>query len=182
MDEDVRAKMDDIRSGDRAVQGRAFEALLAAAEGPVDWAYEAWDDLVAGLTHKDNRLRAIASQLLCNLAKSDPEGRILDDFDALLNVTRDEKFVTARHCLLALWKVGLAGDPQRRMVVDRLAGRFADCASEKNATLIRFDIVQGLRKLHDQSGDASIRETALALIATETDPKYRKKYAGVWKP
>jgi hypothetical protein len=181
MDEDVRANMADIRSGDRAVQGRAFEALLAATDGPVDWAYEAWDDLVAGLTHKDNRLRAIASQLLCNLAKSDPEGRMLDDFDALLDVTRDEKFVTARHCLLSLWKVGLAGDPQRRMVVDGLARRFADCAPEKNATLIRFDIAQGLRKLHDESGDASIRETALALIAAEADLKYRKKYAGVWK-
>jgi hypothetical protein len=30
-------------------------------------------------------------------------------------------------------------------------------------------------------GDGTIREKALALIDTEADPKYRKKYTGVWK-
>lgn len=181
MDEALKARMADIRSGDRAVQGRAFEALLAATDAPVDWAYEVWDDLLAALTHKDNHLRAIAAQLLANLAKSDPEGRMLEDFDALLAVTRDERFVTARHALLSLWKVGLAGDAQRRRLLDGLAARFGDCAPEKNSTLIRFDIAQGLRKLYDHAPDESIRRTALGLIATETDPKYRKKYEGAWK-
>ncbi|WP_435021768.1 hypothetical protein TA3x_002549 [Tundrisphaera sp. TA3] len=177
----VATRMAEIRSGDRIVQGEAYQSLLAESEGPVDWAYEVWDDLLGALSHKDNRLRSIAAQLLCNLAMSDPEGRILRDLDALIGVTRDPKFVTARHCLLALWKVGLAGDAQAEAVVAAMAGRFADCVAEKNATLIRFDIVQGLRKLHDRRPDGAIRSKALELIESEPDGKYRKKYAGVWK-
>jgi hypothetical protein len=184
MDEATRAWLEGIASRDAEAQGAAYRALLEATERPVDWAYEAWGPLLAALGHKDNRTRSIASQVLCNLAaRSDPEGRILRDFDALVEVTRDEKFVTARHCLLALWKVGGAGPRQRAMVVERLARRFADCAAEKNATLIRHDIVQGLRRLHDlePGGDAALRDRVLTLIETEPDPKYRKKYAAAWR-
>lgn len=181
MDAAVRARMADIHSADRTVQGDAFGALMEATARPVDWAYEAWDDLRDALSHKDNHVRAIAAQLLCNLAGSDPEARILKDFDALLTVTRDERFVTARHCLLALWRIGTAGEAQKERVVAGLAGRFDDCAPEKNCTLIRFDIIQGLRKLYDQVKDEAIRAKALELIETEPDLKYRKKYAGVWK-
>jgi hypothetical protein len=148
---------------------------------PVDWAYEVWDELLADLRHANGHQRAIAAQLLSNLAKSDPENRMLKDFDALLAVTRDEKFVTARHCLQSLWKVGAAGKQQQKLVVDRLASRYSDCAQEKNCTLIRYDIIQGLRNLYDQVKDETIREKALQLIETEEDSKYRKKYATVWK-
>ena len=96
MDEAIRAHMANIRSDDRAVQGKAFTSLMEATEGPVDWAYEVWDDLLKALKHRDNHLRAIAAQVLCNLAKSDPAARMLDDFHALLAVTRDDRFVTAR--------------------------------------------------------------------------------------
>ena len=171
MDEAVRTRIADIHAGDRAVQGQAFSSLMEATDRPVDWAYEVWDDLLETLTHRDNHQRAIAAQLLCNLAKSDPEGRILDDFDALLAVTRDERFVTARHCLLALWKIGTAGKKQQRRLVDGFASRFEDCAAEKNCTLIRFDIIEGLGKLYDQVKDETIREKALELIATEADLK-----------
>jgi hypothetical protein len=181
MDDSIRKQIAGIRSGDRTTQGNAFSALMEVTEKPIDWAYEVWDDLLKALTDEDNRLRSIAAQLLCNLAKSDPDGRMLKDFAAVLAVTRDEKFVTARHCLLALWKVGLVSEKQRRLVVRGLAARFADCAVEKNATLIRFDIVRGLRKLYDEVKDDAIRARALELIETESDLKYRKKYAGEWK-
>lgn len=81
----------------------------------------------------------------------------------------------------AIWKVGAAGNRQQKMVVDRLAGRFSDCVAEKNCTLIRYDIIQGLRNLHDEVQDEKVREMALELIESEEDLKYRKKYAGVWK-
>jgi hypothetical protein len=68
----------------------------------VDWAYDIWDVLKNDLTHSDNHHRAIAAQLLCNLAKSDPEARMLGDFSALMEVTKDKRFVTARHCLWEL--------------------------------------------------------------------------------
>jgi hypothetical protein len=132
--------------------------------------------------HKDNHLRAIAAQLLANLAAySDPEKRIMNDFEALLNCTRDERFVTARHTLQSIWKTGIAGQEQRQLVVEGLARRFADCAAEKNCTLIRYDIAQGLRNLYNVTQGEAIREHALGLIETEPDLKYRKKYAAVWK-
>jgi hypothetical protein len=77
--------------------------------------------MVETLRHKDNRRRAIAAQILCNLAKSDPKQRMLKDFDALLTVTKDERFVTARHCMQSLWKVGVAGKDQQQKLVDGLA-------------------------------------------------------------
>ena len=181
MDETTRANLDALRSPDREVQNAAFLHVLAETEKPVDWAYEAWDGLLADLRHKDNHVRAIAAQVLCNLAKSDPQKRMLKDFPALLAVTRDERFVTARHCLQALWKVGLAGEAQRGMLVAGLAGRFEECTTEKNWALIRYDILQGLRNLYDEVKDEKIRVKALALIETEADLKYRRKYAGLWR-
>jgi hypothetical protein len=181
MNKSIRTNLDNLWSEDRDLQNQAFTYILKATDKPVDWAYEAWDEVVANLHHKDNHNRAIAAQVLCNLAKSDPKGRILKDFDALLAVTRDERFVTARHCMQALWKVGAAGKKQQKRLVDGLAGRFAECATEKNCTLIRYDISQSLRNLYDAVKDEAVREKSLALIETEPDLKYRKKYAGVWR-
>jgi hypothetical protein len=181
MSKAVRASLDDLRSDDRARQNKAFTDVLRATEKPVDWAYEVWDEMVSALRHADNHVRAISAQVLCNLAKSDPKGRMLKDFDALLAVTKDERFVTARHCLQSLWKVGAAGKRQQKKVVDGLARRFEECIAEKNGTLIRYDILQGLRRLYDHTHDESIRVMALRLVETEADLKYRKKYAGVWR-
>jgi hypothetical protein len=168
-------------ANDRDAQNEAYYAVIEASDKPVTWAYELWDELLENLTHKDNHNRAIAAQVLCNLAKSDPEKRILRDFDALLNVTRDERFVTARHCLQALWKVGLAGKEQQEKYLDGLSFRFAECISEKNCTLIRADIQESLRNVYDVSKDESVKEKALALIESEEDAKYKKKYAAIWK-
>jgi hypothetical protein len=181
MDKITRTNLDNLRSQDRVLQNEAFTQILAATGKPVDWAYEAWDELLAGLSDKDNHVRAIAAQVLCNLAKSDPQKRMLQDLPALLAVTKDERFVTARHCMQALWKVGLAGEAQRERLVSGLAGRFAECIAEKNCTLIRYDILQSLRNVYDEVRDEKIRGKALALIETEADLKYRRKYAGLWK-
>ncbi len=109
MDKITRTNLDTLRSEDKELQNKAFCSVLEATDKPVDWAYDVWDEMVATLSHKDNHQRAIAAQVLCNLAKSDPENRMLRDFDALLAVTKDERFVTARHCLQSIWKVGAAG-------------------------------------------------------------------------
>ena len=62
-----------------------------------------------------------------------------------------------------------------------LAARFSECASEKNCTLIRYDIIVNLRQIYDVVKDETVKAKALELIETEADLKYRKKYAGVWK-
>jgi hypothetical protein len=177
----LQQNLEKLHGHDRQIQSQAFDALIQATEQPVDWAYEAWDALVADLRHPDNLIRAVAAQVLCNLAKSDPEKRILKDFPALLAVTKDERFVTARHCMQALWKVGIAGEAQKEILVAGLAGRFANCAAEKNCTLIRYDLLQSLRNVYDVVKDEKIRQKALELIETEPDLKYRKKYATLWK-
>lgn len=181
MDKALRTLLDNIRSEDGQLQNKAYSTLMEKTEKPADWAYEAWDELVEGLTHKDNHVRAIAAQLLANLAKSDPKGRMFKDFDKLLNVTRDERFVTARHCLQSIWKVGLAGRKQSQLVMKGLEKRFHECVTEKNCTLIRYDIIVDLRNLYDATTSSEIKEKALELIELESDLKYKKKYASVWK-
>jgi hypothetical protein len=171
--------LDNLRSPDPDQQNYAFQSLLKATDSPVDWAYEVWDDLLRTLADGDNRQRSIAAQVLSNLAKSDSQQRMLKDLSALLKVTKDERFVTARHCLQSLWKVGLAGEPQRKALLKGLAARFNECKVEKNCTLIRYDILVVLRRVFDLVNDEEIRLTAERLMATEKDLKYRKKYATV---
>jgi hypothetical protein len=181
MNDHLRKQMDNLWSADRDQQYASFIFIQETTEKPVDWAYDVWDEVVQALHHKDNHNRAIAAQILCNLAKSDPDQRILSDFNVLFAVTKDERFVTARHCLLTLWKVGCTGPEQKQMLVTSLAGRFNECASEKNCTLIRYDIIQSLKQLYDAIKDETVKEKALALIETENDLNYRKKFTGVWK-
>ncbi len=181
MDKIIGINLDNLWSQDRELQNKAFLYILKATDKPVNWAYEVWDRLVAGLSHKDNHVRAIAAQVLCNLAKSDPNNRMLKDFKALLAVTKDARFVTARHCMQSLWKVGVAGIKQQKILVDGLEGRFKECITEKNCTLIRYDILQSLRNLYDAVKDEKIKGKALELIETEDDLKYRKKYASLWR-
>lgn len=181
MDKIIRQKLADIHSGDRDLQGQAFLHLLNLTDQTVDWAYEAWDGLVTDLGHEDNHIRAIAAQLLCNLAKSDQQNRMERTLPALLSLTKDARFVTARHCMQSLWKVGAAGGKQRSKLVAGLEQRFKECSAEKNCTLIRYDIIQSLRNVYAAVKDEGLKEKALKLIETEPDLKYRKKYAGLWR-
>ena len=180
MDNETRKHLDHLRSEDRQLQNEAFSYILEQTETPVEWTYEVWDQLLEGLRHKDNHVRAISAQILANLAKSDPENRMQNDFPALMAVTKDEKFVTARHTLQSIWKVGIVPN-MRKTVVEALANWFKDCITEKNWTLIRYDIIQDLRNLYDVVKDETIKEKALALIETEEDAKYKKKYVSVWR-
>ena len=146
MHKSIRSSIDDLRSEDRELQNKAFFHILKLTEKPVEWTYEVWDKMLEGLSHKDNHVRAISAQ-------SDPNGRMLKDFDKLLAVTKDERFVTARHCMQSLWKIGVVGIKQQTLLVDSLAGRFEECIIEKNGTLIRYDILQSLRNVYDAVKD-----------------------------
>lgn len=181
MESRIPANFRDLWSSNRELQNQAYGDVLEATNTPVDWAYVVWDEVLANLSHKDNHNRSIAAQLLSNLAKSDPEDRLLTDFGALFAVTKDERFVTARHCLQSLWKIGAAGPKHQALLVDALENHFRECIAEKNGTLIRYDIIEVMRKLYDQVRDESLKAKALAWIETEEDLKYRKKYAGLWK-
>ena len=181
MDKTIQTQLHNLWTDDRDLQNKAYYYILEATDKPVDWAYEVWDELLANLSHTDNHNRAIAAQVLSNLAKSDPKNRILKGFEKLLTVTKDERFVTARHCLQSLWKVGVAGKKQQKVYTDGLERRFKECITEKNCTLIRYDILQSMRNVYDAVKDQKVKEKALELIETEEDLKYRKKYVSLWR-
>jgi hypothetical protein len=176
----VPSNFADLWCDDRVRQGEAFQQVLELTSQPVDWSYDVWDDVLEQLTNKNNRNRSIAAQVLCNFAKSDPSQRMRRDFPALFDVVTDERFVTARHALQAIWKVGCVGKTHQDMLVTALENRFSDCITHKNCTLIRYDIIECLRRLFDAVRDEEIRTRAKALIELESDPKYKKKYSTLW--
>jgi len=181
MDPTTRKHFANLHSKDAESRAASYMHLLALTEQPVDWAYEVWDELLGLLREGDNHQRSIAAQLLSGLARSDPQQRMLKDLEQLMAVTKDERFVTARHSLQSLWRVGTASKALRKEVVNRLSQRFRECATEKNGTLVRYDILEVFRKMYDVAPDEPLKQLALTLIDTEEDPKYRKKYSGLWK-
>lgn len=176
----VPSSFADLWCDDRALQGAAFHHVLELTSQQVDWVYDVWDEVLERLADKNNRNRSIAAQVLCNLAKSDRSQRMLRDFPALFNVVTDERFVTARHALQAMWKVGCVGKSNQDLLIAALENRFSDCVTHKNCTLIRYDIIECLRKLFDVVRTEEIRTRAEALIELESDPKYKKKYMTLW--
>lgn len=176
----VPANFADLWCDDRMRQGTTFQEVLELTSQPVDWSYDVWDEVLKQLTNKNNRNRSIAAQVLRNLAKSDPSQRLLRDFPALFGVVTDEQFVTARHALQAMWKVGCVGQQQQDMLVAALEKRFSDCVTHKNCTLIRYDVIDCLRNLFDAVQGGAVRTRAKALIDLENDPKYKKKYQTLW--
>ncbi|MFJ7935410.1 hypothetical protein [Sporosarcina sp. NPDC096371] len=181
MDKQIQSYFIDLQSEDKNLQYEAFNQIIAATKVEVDWTYDVWDQLKKALTDPNNHQRSRAAQFLCHLAISDPEKRILDDYRAIWQVTYDKKFVTARHTLQTIWRIGLAGEEQKEIIVSSLANRFINGTDEKNYALIRYDILQGLRNLYDEIKDEKIKQIALDLIEKEEDPKYKKKYSTVWK-
>lgn len=181
MDQVTKLHLDNLHSKDANLRYASFQYIINLTKQPVDWAYEVWDDMLDMTKTGDNHQRTIAVQLLSSLAKSDPKQQMLKDFEKLLAVTKDEKFVTARHSLQCLWKVGIVNKEFQKKVVDGLSKRFKECIKEKNCTLIRYDISEVFRKIYDQVHDEKIKDISLALIKTEEDQKYRKKYVGLWK-
>jgi len=174
MDNQIKLAFEKSKLGDKDERYEAYQNILYATEQQVDWAYEVWNQLLEDLSHKDNHQRSRAAQYLANLAKSDPEMRIMKDFPKLWEVTKDEKFVTARHSLQSIWKVGIAGTAQKEMVMEFMVERFKNCTVEKNFTLIRNDIIQNMKNLYDHFNDEVIKQTALELIDTVDDKKYKK--------
>lgn len=181
MKESISQLIRNLYSKDKKLQGASYRKLMQLTEQPVDFAEEIWEDLLDLLKNGNNTSRSIAAQILCNLAKSDKQNRLDNDLDKLFEATKDEKFVTARHSLLALSNVGIVNEDLSQKTVDGLSKRFAECIDEKNCTLIRYDITRVLRKIFDHTLDDQVFKTSVSLIETETDEKYRKKYLTVWK-
>jgi hypothetical protein len=177
----IERLLETLDSDERDPRFKAFAQLMQITNKSVPWAYDAWDRLLNLAQHGDNHQRAIGVQLLANLAKSDRQGRILKDINKLMKVSKDPMFVTARHSLLCLWKIGVKDAEHQKVVVAKLSKRYKECVAEKNCTLIRYDVQTVLRKVYDSHKDVKVRSEALKLVELEKDLKYKKKYRTVWK-
>ncbi|MET0462495.1 MAG: hypothetical protein ABW007_05060 [Chitinophagaceae bacterium] len=180
MDALTKKHLVNLHNTDANSRYESFQYLIKETQERVDWAYEVWNDLLKMLKDGDNHQRSIAAQLLSNLAKSDPEGRMKTDLDQLMEATKDEKFVTARHTLQSLWKPALVSPEMRDLVLTKLSERFRLSQNEKNHTLIRFDITEVLRKIYNSQRNEEVRKLSMELIGSEPDLKYQKKYMSVW--
>ena len=176
MHRDVRKHIDDLSSTDDAIRLNALQTLLKLTETPVDWVYEVWEILLEKLDSENSYQRSIGIMLLCNLAKSDMEGRMKSALDRLLLYTRDEKFITSRQCLQNIWKIAAANKSNRAKVLKHLEERFLECENEKHYNLLRQDIVQSILALQKQEKEDALLTEAKTLITAETNLKYRKQY------
>lgn len=132
MDQKIQDLFELSKNGTKEERYNALIELNSTLEQPVDWAYDVWDDLIELLSDKDGHQRSRAAQYLSRFAAySDPEDRILKDFDALWQVTFDEKFVTARHTIQTLWRVGLGIDAAKNLFLEHVIDRFNDGDKEK---------------------------------------------------
>ena len=178
--EKVPICISELWSADAERQGVAYQEMLTLTVEPVDWADSVMTEVFLQLSDTNNRNRSIAAQLLCRLAKSDGSKRILGDFPKLFSVVKDERFVTARHALQSMWMVACVGGPYRKKVLESLNKWYFECVSHKNCTLIRYDIIESLRKIYDEVKDEKIPALAESLIEQELDSKYQKKYRTLW--
>ena len=181
MDKRIRALFAARDASDRDEAYQALVELFDLTEKPVKWSYDVWDKMVSDLSHKDGHKRSFAGQMLARLAISDPEGRMLNDFPAIAAVMKDERFVTARHVLESLWRIALAGPDRAALVTDALEARFRECTGEKNASLVRTDLITAMRRLANAVGDDGVEAKAEALIESEPDDKARKKQRAAWR-
>src|SRR5262245_61925529 len=79
MDQITKSHFDNLFSQDANARYESFQYIINLTKQPVDWACEAWNDLLALTKKGDNHQRTIAVQLLSNLAKSDPGNRMQKD-------------------------------------------------------------------------------------------------------
>jgi hypothetical protein len=184
-DEEIPHKVveaiDELGMGRRNSHGDIYQVLMREINHPVGWANKAWPPLADYLTHKDNRVRAIAGQALCNLSQSVLPDLIRRDLPALAKLTYDERFVTARHVLQNLWKVGVMDVQIRSDLLAILTKRFSSCAEENSVGIVRKDILKAMHTLFGITGDSRVQDAAEALILSEPDKMLSKAYHRAWQ-
>jgi hypothetical protein len=181
MNKNIQKHIEELSSTDDKIRMEALQATLKLTESKVDWGYEVWEFLLEKLNYENSYQRSIGIILLCNLAKSDVENRLADSLDRLLIHTKDEKFITSRQCIQNIWKVAVANKSNREKVLKHLEKRFVECADEKHHNLLRQDIIQSMFLLSKYEKDDGLLSRAQALIAKESETKYRKKYEALLK-
>lgn len=170
-----------IFSSGKAPDPVEYEPFLVSLESPVDWAYELWSPILQAFTSPDNHLRSLAGQAFCRLALSDPEGRFAQDLEALLTLTCDSRFVTARHVIQSLWRIGLGGELHRKLLLTVVRRRWSLTMAEKNSNLVQSDLIGVLGTLYSRGSNRELENLAQELINSITDSVQHKKLLAAWK-
>ena len=176
----LAALFDQIEGSDDQARVSAYLEVLSRKDSPAE-VYSQWSRFAAMLGHSSNHIRSIGGQLFSHFAASDPEGRIWGLWERWKAVATDKMFVSARHTLQASHRFALAGEEHKRRLLDYYQERFRSCTSEKNTTLIRYDLQVCLREVYNQQPDPAVATLARGLILEETDPKYQTKYNTAWR-
>lgn len=181
MEENIRQMVADLAEKDDAIRYEAFRRLMSITEEPVPWIYEVWDELAAKFDSDNSYQRSIAMNLFCNLARCDSEKRIPGILPRLLAMTEDEKFITRRQSMQALWKVAWFQPDTYEAIVNKYVERFSSCVDEEHPNLLQRDILQALLTLADLRNDRELAVKVDALIEIEPDAKARKALTAVKK-
>lgn len=138
--------------------------------------------MAADLRHSAPYRRSFAAKILTRLSASDPEERIFSVFPRLTMVMGEDRPEVARPTLQSIWRVGLAGSAQRKLVIAALEVRFFESAHEEVAFQVRTDVIASLRRLADATDDEGLlRARANALIETEANEKFRGELHRAWQ-
>jgi hypothetical protein len=166
----------DLESKDDKIRYPAFKKLQEVTEKKVTWIYDKWFTLTEKLESDNSHQRTIGLTLLANLSKSDEELWIAKIIDKYLEHFDDEKFITARLCIQAVWKIALVNDRLRRKIINSLEQSYwRNIHLKTHGNLIRQDIVASLDQIFQNTKDKEVINLVLRIAAEETDDKIIKK-------
>jgi hypothetical protein len=174
MEEKIQQLINALSEKDDNIRYEAFKELMTITEQPVQWDDEVWKLLGAKLDSDNSYQRSIGMNLLCNLTRSDHDKHIIGVLPKLLALTEDEKFITRRQTLQALWKVAWFLPETYENVVGKYVERFTTCVNEEHANLLQRDAIQGLLTLAELRNDEALFGKIDQLIQSEPDDKARK--------
>lgn len=126
-------------------QNSLYHDLMQLTEEKVAESQQLWKQATEYAQHKNNHLRSIGGQLICRLVVYNDESNTFFEHEAILKaVTHDEKFVTTRHTIRSLWYISLGSDAHFKWYIEYLKCRLIESFSEKNGTMIRTDLFEGM--------------------------------------
>ncbi|MDC7126509.1 MAG: hypothetical protein PQJ46_13140 [Spirochaetales bacterium] len=172
----IEKLFNETKRKDNKIRLNALNGLLDITEKKVDWFDEVFDDLKNRLKSDNSYQRSIGMMLLCNLSKSDNENHLKIVLPDLLQLLKDEKFITRRQTIQNIWKIAIEKDNLQKKIIEVLLEKFYECLFEEHYNLIRQDIISSLFSIHQKDTDSCPISIINDLIEDEKDVKLQKKY------
>lgn len=166
---------ENLASNDDKLRYAAFKEILELTEKKVKWIYDKFYLLTEKLSSENSYQRSIGFMVLANLCKSDDENRIQPLLPVLLKQLNDEKFITSRQSIQAVWKFALNNEAMKSFVLKSLGNEFYDNRHlSTHGNLIKQDIIGSIKLIADNANDVKILSLISDLITEENDPKLQK--------